>query len=96
MNLEDKLYLDVSTNNIYLKIDNKNDQRYKHFENIHQYSNELKDVESQLVPVAESLLPNHLLKIRKKNESKVIDFESKYSITNKNQNHATPLEVNLI
>ena len=65
MKLEDKLFLDVSTNNIYLKIDNKNDERYKHFENIHHYSAEMKGIESQLVPVADSLLPNHLLKMKK-------------------------------
>ena len=70
MNLEDKLYLDVSTNNIYLKIDNKNDQRFKHFESIHQYSTELEDIRSQLVPVSESLLPNHLLKLKKSKGSR--------------------------
>jgi hypothetical protein len=75
MNLEDKLYLDVSTNNIYLKIDNKNDQRFKHFEGIHQYSKELKDIESQLVPVSESLLPNHLLKL-KQGKSKNLEKKS--------------------
>jgi hypothetical protein len=80
MNLEDKLYLDVSTNNIYLKIDNKNDQRFKHFEGIHQYSKELKDIESQLVPVSESLLPNHLLKLK---QSKSGESETKQKSQNK-------------
>ena len=65
LNLEEKLYLDVATSNVYLRVDNKNDSRFKHFEHLHRQSIELKDVESQLVPLAESLLPSHLQKLRK-------------------------------
>jgi hypothetical protein len=64
LNLEDKLFLDVSTNNVYLKVDNKNDLRFKNFEHLRNQSMNLEEAESQLVPLAESLLPNHLQNLR--------------------------------